>query len=320
LLSDLLSAAKLSATGAYWAENWHDYWNWNTDTRTTAIVLSTLIQIDPDNELNANAVRWLMSNRTDGRWYSTQETAWSLITLVNWLEATGELRADYDWAVDLNGSQVGAGTVNADNLGETVDLEVDVVELFMDEVNRLSVSRGTGSGNLYYSTHLEVYLPVDNVQALDRGIVVSRSYYRVDEEGDEMAVTSANQGDLLLARLTIVVPNALHYVVIDDPLPAGLEAVDEALNTNPDVIAPQHEDWNSSWRYGWYWWYFNHIELRDERVVLSADYLPAGTYVYTYIVRASTPGEYNVIPTTAQEFYFAEVYGRGAGSRFVVLP
>jgi alpha-2-macroglobulin len=54
--------------------------------------------------------------------------------------------------------------------------------------------------------------------------------------------------------------------------------------------------------------------------VLSADYLPAGTYVYTYLARAGTAGSYHVIPSTAFEFYFPEVYGRGAGSLFEVKP
>jgi len=58
--------------------------------------------------------------------------------------------------------------------------------------------------------------------------------------------------------------------------------------------------------------------LRDEKITLSADYLPAGTYVYTYIVRASTAGTFNVIPPTASEFYFPDVGGRGAGSVFTV--
>jgi uncharacterized protein YfaS (alpha-2-macroglobulin family) len=52
--------------------------------------------------------------------------------------------------------------------------------------------------------------------------------------------------------------------------------------------------------------------------VLSADYLPAGTYEYVYLVRAAFPGEFRVIPPTASEFYFPEVYGRGDGSLFVV--
>ena len=71
---------------------------------------------------------------------------------------------------------------------------------------------------------------------------------------------------------------------------------------------------------GWGWWFFTHIERRDEKVVLSTDYLPAGTYVYNYLVRAASPGTFRLIPATAQEFYFPEVYGRNDGSLFVVKP
>jgi len=71
---------------------------------------------------------------------------------------------------------------------------------------------------------------------------------------------------------------------------------------------------------GWGWWYFEYTQLRDEKVLLSASHLPAGTYIYTYLARASTPGAFNVIPSTAQEFYFPEVYGRGAGSVFEIRP
>jgi len=67
ILSDINNAAILSATGTHWEESVADSYNWNTDTRTTAIVLSVVSQIDPQNPLNANAVRWLMSNRTDGQ-------------------------------------------------------------------------------------------------------------------------------------------------------------------------------------------------------------------------------------------------------------
>jgi uncharacterized protein YfaS (alpha-2-macroglobulin family) len=49
-------------------------------------------------------------------------------------------------------------------------------------------------------------------------------------------------------------------------------------------------------------------------------YLPAGTYVFTYLARAGTVGAFNVIPTTASEFYFPDVYGRGDGTVFVVKP
>jgi uncharacterized protein YfaS (alpha-2-macroglobulin family) len=318
-ISDFINSAILTATGVHWVEEWRDYWNWNTDLRTTSIVLSTLITLDPDNQLNVNAVRWLMTNRVDGHWRSTQETAWTLLTLNNWIVATGELSANYDWAVGLNGERLGDGTANEETIRETHVLAADISALFVDEVNRLTVARDDGLGNLYYTAHLNAYLPVDKIEPLDRGIVISREYYNTSES-DEIPVYQAEQGEILLARLTLVVPADLYYVIIDDPLPAGLEAVDQSLEISPDITAPEHYDFDSIWQGGWGWWHFDHLELRDERVVISADFLPAGTYVYTYLVRASTPGTYFVIPPTAQEFYFPEVYGRGAGGRFVIQP
>jgi uncharacterized protein YfaS (alpha-2-macroglobulin family) len=148
--------------------------------------------------------------------------------------------------------------------------------------------------------------------------MITREYYDPDE-GDA-PVRWAYSGDLILARLTIVVPSDIHYVVIDDPLPAGLEAVDQSLSTSPDLTAPEGYDYETLWKGGWGWWFFDHVEFRDEKVVISADYLPAGTYVYTYLVRAGLPGTYSVIPPTAQEFYFPDVYGRGEGSQFIVKP
>ena len=97
---------------------------------------------------------------------------------------------------------------------------------------------------------------------------------------------------------------------------AGMEAVDESLAT--DTAVPSSYTAQDYTDKGWGWWYFSHIELRDEKVVLSTDYLPAGTYVYTYLTRASTTGVFKVIPPTASEFYFPDVGGRGAGSVFTV--
>ena len=42
-------------------------------------------------------------------------------------------------------------------------------------------------------------------------------------------------GDVIEVTLNIVVPSSLHYVVVEDPLPAGCEAVDVTLNTTSVV-------------------------------------------------------------------------------------
>ncbi len=319
LFSDFSSSAIVSATGTHWEEEAPDQSNWNTDTRTTAIILSTLSLLDPENPQNANAVRWLMASRTKGHWEGTQETAWSLMALTNWITATGELEADYRYAVALNGTRLGGGIATPENPQQNTQLVVDISDLLPDEINRLAFARDGGKGTMYYTAHLNAALPVEEIEPLARGVAVSRAYYRLDNLEDP--VDSAILGELLLARVTIVNPNALHYLVVDDPLPAGLEAVDQTLITSPQSVEvpPESSKDDISTR-GWGWWYFTNIQRRDEKVVLSASYLPAGTYIYTYLVRASTIGQYKVIPTSAQEFYFPEVYGRGAGSEFVVEP
>jgi uncharacterized protein YfaS (alpha-2-macroglobulin family) len=325
LLSDLANAALTSATGTHWEEGERDFANWNTDTRTTAIVLSTLSQMDVDNPLNANAVRWLMSHRSNGYWRGTQETAWALMGLTNWMEASGELRADYQYAVAFNEKRLGGGFANQATLRRTHYLHVDVAEMLTDQMNRLAFARDEGPGNLYYTAHLNVAVPVSEVHALDQGIIVSREYYPFEDPeaslSDTEPITEASQGDLLLVRLTLVAPSALHYVMIEEPLPAGLEAVDQSLEiSQQNLEIPRSYRWEDMFSRGWGWWYFEHTQLRDEKVVLSASYLPAGTYIYTYLVRATTVGSFNVIPTTAQEFYFPEVYGRAEGGTFVVHP
>ena len=316
-IADLSSHAILSATGTHWEETERDYWNWNTDTRTTAIVLDTMLKLDPDNPMVANAVRWLMAHRTNGRWEGTQETAWTLMALTNWMTVSGELEADYNYEIALNGESLAQGTANADTLRDIHTLQIEITDLFTHELNRLGIGRSDGGGNLYYTTHLEAYLPVEQIEPLDRGIVLSRQYFNPDDRSTP--ITEIEQGETFLARLTIVVPNTLHYVVIEDYLPAGVEAVDQSLQTSQQINAPDRYEEDTYGDRGWGWWYFTHIELRDEKVVLSADFLPPGTYEYVYLVRAAIPGEFNVIPPTGQEFYFPEVYGRGAGAVFTVL-
>jgi uncharacterized protein YfaS (alpha-2-macroglobulin family) len=71
-------------------------------------------------------------------------------------------------------------------------------------------------------------------------------------------------------------------------------------------------------RWGWGWQWFTHSEIRDEKVALFADYLPRGTYEYTYLLRASVPGEYLTSPALAYEMYFPEVWGRSDGGTFRV--
>jgi len=255
-----------------------------------------------------------MKHRDGPHWYSTQETAWSLMALTHWLALSGEFETNYAYAIGLNGTLLEKHQANADNLRQTTTLRLDAEKLLADTVNTLVITRGDGPGALYYTAFMDYSLPVKDVTALDQGILVSRQYFHPDDL--KTPISTAARGELVQVRLTIIAPASLHYVVIDDPLPAGLEAVDASLQTSQQT--PQSYQANDYNRYGWGWWYFYYKQIYDDKVIMSADYLPAGTYTITYLARASMAGEFHVLPLTAKEFYFPDVAGRSAGSVFVV--
>ena len=323
LLADLNSAAILSATGMHWEEASRDWWAMNSDTRTTAIVLDALVRLDPQNALIPNVVRWLMIARQGDVWATTQETAWALIALTDWMVETGELDAAYDYAVALNDATIASGQVTPDTVATSAVTSVDIADLLSGVANRLTITRGEGPGRLYYTAHLRVFLPVEDLPAVDRGIIVQRRYTLAScTEGPRCPeVREARAGDVIRVDLTVIAPQDLYYLVVEDMLPAGAEAIDTGLATtsmlamDPQLRRGSRYGDDDGYRPYWMWWWnwYSRTELRDEKVVLFADYLPRGTYEYSYTMRAVTPGDFHVIPTVAWEFYFPEVFGRSEG-------
>lgn len=329
LLGDLIGDAVVSATGTYWEEAEPDYWNMNTNVRTAAMVVWALSRLEPESELLPNAVRWLMSIRQQGYWDTTQSTVWSLLALVEYMRASGEMEGDFNYTVYLNQGILGRGVVNRENIAESRRLQIEISEMLLEEGNRLVIQRHapsegqTGGGQLYYSAYLRYFLPADQIEALNRGIIVARQFSLVDDP--EVPIEKAEVGDLIRVRLTLIAPSSLHYVVVESPLPAGCEGVDLSLKTTSvvgerpklrNVTAEEESRWYR--RYGWGWWWFSHTEMRDEKVALFATYLSPGTYEYTYLMRATVAGEFKVLPAFAYEMYFPEVFGRSDGGTFTI--
>ena len=322
LVSDLESAAVTSATGTSWVESSRDFENFYASTRSTSIILDALANLDPQNALVPNAVRWLMVARKADAWESVQENAWAVTALADWMIASGETNSNYDWRVTLNDESVLNGKATKENLAQSSSLQVQVVKLLKDQANQLVFERGAGTGRLYYTARLTAYLPVEDVKAVNRGIVVARKYESADctpkPQQPCAAINSAKIGENVRVRLTIVAPSNLHYVALTDPFPAGTEAVDTSLKTSASVGDSAGLGFGFGGLYGWGWWWFSHTELRDDHTALFATYLPAGSYEYTYVLRPSIVGNFKVMPAHVEQTYFPEVFGRSDGGLFVV--
>ena len=112
---------------------------------------------------------------------------------------------------------------------------------------------------------------------------------------------------------------------MEDYLPAGLEGVDFSLQTSQQSLSDTMQESGDNPCMGSYswdcWletWRFNHNEVRDDRMMFSADFLPQGVYELKYVVRATSPGTFHDLPAMASEWYFPEVFGRSSGRMFVI--
>ena len=198
----------------------------------------------------------------------------------------------------------------------------------------LDLTGGAAGSTAYYYVTLREVPQRRPVRPDDHGIRVERWYERYDTRAP---ATSVAEGELVRVRLRITVPADRDFVVLDDPLPAGLEAVDLSLRTAAPLPGPgrdmgqrsmeeeeaeEQEFQDIEWGYGRWdagWWTpFDYRELRDERVVYFATRLWKGTYTATYVARATTPGEFIRPPAHAEEMYNPAVFGRSDGGVFTV--
>jgi uncharacterized protein YfaS (alpha-2-macroglobulin family) len=155
----------------------------------------------------------------------------------------------------------------------------------------------------------------------DQGFAVERFYEPVDHPDDVVRLKDGTwkikAGAQVRVRLTMVAESRRYHVALVDPLPAGLEPMNPALAVTGSIPQDPRQRNDSDW---WWWtrtWY-EHQNLRDERVEAFTSLLWEGVHEYTYVARATTPGRFIVPPTKAEEMYFPETFGRSASDRVIV--
>jgi uncharacterized protein YfaS (alpha-2-macroglobulin family) len=325
LLSDVQSAAARTATGANWQDLGQTRHNWSTPNFTTAVVVYSLARLDPAATVLGDAVRYLVSHRQPrGAWASSYESAWVLMALVEAMRATGDLQASFDYSAALNGSPVINGRVDGPaNALTPVTSTVSLADLRADAPNALNFARGEGPGRLYYRAYLQVDRPAEEAPAVQRGLSLTRAYYRAGQDCREQVCPALTEIDLtdpapVVVRLTMTLPEDMYYVVVEDYLPAGAEVLNPNLKTSQQGSTGEEvglpflsED---PFARGWGWWFFSAPQVYADRVRWVTDFLPAGTYEITYRLTPFLPGEFRLLPAHAWQYYFPEVEATSGGA------
>ena len=283
-----------------------------SNRRTDGIVLDALIRMAPQSDLIPKAVAGLLAHRTKGRWNNVQENSFILLALNRYFNAFEATDPDFVARVWLGGLYAAEHEFS----GRSTDRASVLVP--MDELLAVGdadlIVENDGEGRLYYRLGLR-YAPDDfNLEALDRGFVVQRTYEGVrnpeDVWRDRDGVWHVLAGTEVRVTVTMVNDSRRTNMALVDPMPAGFEPLNPALAVSGASDAGGANGW-------WRIWY-QHQNLRDDRAEAFSSYLWPGTHEYRYVVRATTPGTFVVPPAKAEEIYAPEVFGR-SGSDMVIV-
>lgn len=286
---------------------------WQSPTRDDAFALMALLRMRPDDPLIPKFAQGLLRKRRHGYWGSTQATAFAMMALGEYFGRAQQAQPDYKVLVGTGQKVV------ATERFEKLEVRprrvfIPMKDLAQFEGKLLSIMQKGRGGPLYYSAKLTTVPKEAPSQAFDGGFHLKREYIAVDGPDAGKAVDTVRPGQVLKVRLVLTVPETRHYVAVEDPLPAGFEAINTAFDTTSRaLVEAQLADAPGSYYHRW-WSYgamsFDYSAQHDDRIMLFKTDLRPGIYRHAYLARATTPGQFTAPAARVQTMYDPTIFGR----------
>jgi len=312
-------------------EPWDDSYKYilATPLRSNCSILSSLLIAQTETKSGnsigdipfklTRAITQSRGNRN--HWENTQENVFCLNALIDYANMYEKQDPAMDIEIAFDQQPIGNASFIS-KADPSITLSRAITEQDPGKSANIEIKK-KGEGRLYYSAMISYDMQEDNVSRINSGIEIRREY-SVERNGSFVILNSpmnVKRGEILKVDLFISVPTARHFVVVDDPVPGGLEPVNTDLATSSLVDsdkakfkAAEGSWWYtfSDWSYyGRYFWSFYHKELRHNAARFYADYLPAGNYQLSYTAQVIAEGKFTVMPVHVEEMYDPDVYGKG---------
>ncbi|WP_323887582.1 alpha-2-macroglobulin family protein [Aeromonas veronii] len=221
------------------------------------------------------------------QWLSTQERL-ALLRLARFDPAV-------DWQAKVT-SSLGSGSLSG-----SAPLQQGAPEALA-----ASTVTNEGKGSLYVQRTLVGY-PEQAPARISKGMSVTRSWFNSD--GQPFDPAKVKVGDLVVVRLNVSSESAVPDVLLVEMVPAGFELENPALGNSiklEDLSIEGKPAWQSEWND-----YLKHQEFRDDRYTAALDLSEGSNQQLVYLMRAVTPGRYQVPPTQVEDMYRPELRAVG---------
>lgn len=304
LLRELEQAVRLDGpTASVVTQSWDlDPAFLDTSTRTTAMMLRALVAAEPRHPLVDPLALGLLAERRHGRFRTTHDAAWALVALGAYHDTRDSGRGAFSSRLFLGDDLIASHRFEPATWGRAYRVKLPMNRLAAAGSRPLTFD--VEGGELHYETTLRFARRQLPEQPVEAGFFVRKTLRPIATFGTTGPVApprgdvSVRAGQVVLCEVEVVTPTPRTFVVVDDPLPGGFEAIDFSLSRAGNWLSVVPRGDAATAR-----------EMRDDRVVHFADDLPAGITTYRYLARATVPGRFLMPPTRAEEMYTPETYG-----------
>ncbi|MFT4024441.1 MAG: alpha-2-macroglobulin [Flavihumibacter sp.] len=259
--------------------------------RDEAVALNALLEVEPSHPQVTAMARHLVDQLKASRYYSTQESAFSLL-------AIGKMARQ---------SSKGAAKATVTANGKTVGkLDNNQVTLTSAQLGSAAVSISTsGNAPVYYWWESEGISASGDYKAEDNFLKIRRAFFT--RNGKPVTGNHFKQNDLIIVQLTLekAYGGSIENVVITDLLPAGFEIENPRTKEIPGMewIKDGYTPVN--------------IDVRDDRIHMFVDAY-SSVQRYYYAVRAVSIGEYRMGPASADAMYNPEYHSYNGAGKVVI--
>ncbi len=287
-------------TGRYASANLNTRWAWlGQVTNAQAQMLSLLLERRAPLDQLDGAARALIAQKCRCGWPTVEATASAVMALM-----------EYSARVPPSAMHItvrdGASQIVSASFGSRPDSKSLTVAAASLHGNELVLQ--SDKGTMHYVLLYTYALPPESPGNLSAFRVTRRLY----EPGNPRAfatidlATPSSQltmrtGSVFDVGIRIAVDHPVDRLVIEDPLPAGFEAIDASFSTSIQSIVPQTDNWEIAGR-----------QIYRDRVVAFAAHVGPGVYDMHYLVRSVTPGLFRWPGARAYLEDAPEEFGRSA--------
>ncbi len=261
--------------------------------RDEAIALNALLDVRPDHAQVPVMAAHVSESLSKRRWFTTQEAVFSVLAIGKMAQQANQNNLTADILVE--------GKKVAQTKGNTIQLS-------KKDLNGTQIqAQVQGTGKLYYSWVSEGIDSDGKYEEVDNYIKVRRKFY--NRNGALNTSMKFNQNDLIIVEIRVEksYSDYIENVVVTDMLPAGFEIENTRLESMPAMNWIKSRDRALS------------EDFRDDRVNLFVD-LYKQQQTYYYMVRAVSPGVYQLGPVSADAMYNGEMHSYNGGGTVTIVP